>query len=395
MKKTLLLLTLMLIVSLSLSACVRKPYACTDPFGCVTVGNAASIKVGTLLTMSGPNSPLGIDALRGVEIAVSDKKLVFGHPIALIKVDDLCSAAGGQKGATQLAANPEVTGVIGTTCSSAAVPAADILTKANMVLISPSSTAPSLTDPATHQAGFFRTIYNDQAQGKAVAEFAFNIVGVRRMLTIHDGTAYPKQLQQAACDDFEQLGGDCILQIDLSAGQDLLTTLKDAAAQDPDVIYFPLYTDEGVAVIKAIFQAGFSDPALISSDGLLSPDFLGKIGRQGEGLYLSGPASVKDTADFARKYKVGYGEDPIASYRLQGYDAAMLLFSAIEKVAVPTSSGDNSISIPRQALRNALYATHGVQGLSGPLSCASTGDCARPNIEIFQVVDQVFKPIFP
>ena len=395
MKKTLLLLTLTLIVSLSLSACVRKPYACTDPFGCVTVGNAASIKVGTLLTMSGPNSPLGIDALRGVEIAVSDKKLVFGHPIALIKVDDLCSATGGQKGATQLAANPEVTGVIGTTCSSAAVPAADILTKANMVLISPSSTAPSLTDPATHQAGFFRTIYNDQAQGKAVAEFAFNIVGVRRMLTIHDGTAYPKQLQQAACDDFEQLGGDCILQIDLSAGQDLLTTLKDAAAQDPDVIYFPLYTDEGVAVIKAISQAGFSDPALISSDGLLSPDFLGKIGRQGEGLYLSGPASVKDTADFARKYKVGYGEDPIASYRLQGYDAAMLLFSAIEKVAVPTSSGDNSISIPRQALRNALYATHGVQGLSGPLSCASTGDCARPNIEIFQVVDQVFKPIFP
>ena len=73
----------------------------------------------------------------------------------------------------------------------------------------------------------------------------------------------------------------------------------------------------------------------------------------------------------------------------------MMLFSAIEKVAVPASSGDNSISIPRQALLDALYATRGVQGLSGPLNCSPTGDCAKPNIDIFQVVDRTFKPIYP
>ncbi|MGE5072649.1 MAG: branched-chain amino acid ABC transporter substrate-binding protein, partial [Anaerolineae bacterium] len=377
------------------SACVRKPYACTDPMGCVKVGNAASIKIATLLTMSGPDSVYGIDAVRGVEIAIADKKQVFGHAIELIKTDDLCTEEGGKKGATDLAGNSDVVAVIGTTCSSAAVPAGEILSKANMDLISPSSTAPSLTDPSVHQPGFLRSIYNDKAQGKAVAEFAFNVLGTRRMITVHDGTAYPKQLQQAACDSFRQLGGDCILQFDLSSGSDAVAALKSFASQSPDVIYFPLYTEDGLAVMKAIPEAGLSNAALISSDGLLSTDFIQKAGPSTEGMYLSGPAEMKESTAFTDKYKARYREAPIASYHLQGYDAAMVLFAAIEKVAVPASSGDNSISIPRQALRQALYATRGLQGLSGPLNCSSTGDCAQPNIDIFQVVDQAFKPIYP
>ena len=69
MKKILMLVSLMIIASTS--ACVRKPYACSDPMGCVKVGNATSIKIATLLTMSGPNSAYGNDAVRGVEIACS------------------------------------------------------------------------------------------------------------------------------------------------------------------------------------------------------------------------------------------------------------------------------------------------------------------------------------
>lgn len=345
--------------------------------------------------MSGTDQAYGIDPLRGVEIAVSDKQQLAGHPIQLVELDDLCSEQGGQQGATKLAANSQIVGVIGTACSSASVPAAKILSDAHMVLISPASTAPSLTDPATHQAGFLRTIYNDKAQGQSVAQFAFTVLGTRRMVTIHDGTPYPKQLQQAACDSFQQLGGQCILQIDLSTGQDLLTSLQNVATQNPDVIYFPVYTDDGLAAMKAIPEAGLTNAVLISSDGLLSTDFLQRAGPGAEGMYLSGPAEIKESTPFLQKYKSRYGEDPIASYHLQGYDAAMMLFSAIEQVAVPASSQDNSISIPRQALRDALYNIHGMQGLSGPLTCSPTGDCAQPNIAIFQVINNNFKAIYP
>jgi branched-chain amino acid transport system substrate-binding protein len=336
MRKHFILLGFVVVASLALGACVRKPYVCTDPEGCVTVGNAASIKIGTLLTITGPDSVYGIDALRGVEIALADRKQVFGHTVELVKADDLCTEDGGKAGAQDLAKDTSLAGVIGTTCSSASVPAAEIFSAAHMVLVSPSSTAPSLTDPALHQPAFLRSIYNDKAQGKAVAEFAFSVLGTRRMITVHDGTAYPRELQQAACDDFKQLGGQGILQFDLSSGQDIAAALRSFAGQDPDVLYFPLYTDDGVALMQALPGAGFSNPALISSDGLLSTDFVEKAGPGTEGMYLSGPAEVKESADFTQKYKARYSEDPIASYHLQGYDAAMMLFAAIEKVAVFT-----------------------------------------------------------
>ena len=51
--------------------------------------------------------------------------------------------------------------------------------------------------------GFLRTIYNDKAQGQVLAEFAFNVLGAQTMVTIHDGTAYAQQLQQAACDTLD------------------------------------------------------------------------------------------------------------------------------------------------------------------------------------------------
>jgi ABC-type branched-subunit amino acid transport system substrate-binding protein len=112
-------------------------------------------------------------------------------------------------------------------------------------------------------------------------------------------------------------------------------------------------------------------------------------------MYLSGPSDVKESTFFLEKYKLRYGEAPIASYHLQAYDAAMMLFSAIQQVAKPASTEDQNITIPRKALLDALYNIHGMQGLSGPINCSPTGDCAQPNIDIFQVENNNFTAIYP
>jgi branched-chain amino acid transport system substrate-binding protein len=395
MNRSSFLITLAMIASLALTACSglsAQTYSCTDRLGCIKVAPDEGIKIAVELTLSGPDSPYGIDALRGVEIAITDKGSLLGHDIELVKGDDLCNEKGGAEAATLLAADPQIAGVIGTTCSSASVPASRILSGVGMVLISPSSTAPSLTSPDSHEAGFLRTIYNDKAQGKAVAEFAFNILGLRKMITIHDGTAYPEQLQAAACESFTQLGGECIKQIEITSGQDVTAVLQGAALENPDVLYYPVYAVDGANITNAVAQAGLSGVALMSSDGLLSTDFIQQTQPVSEGMYLSGPADVKESQPFLDKYKARYGENPIASYHLQAYDATMMLFDAIEKVVV--NSG-GALYIPRQALRDALYATHGLKGLSGTYNCSSTGDCAEPNIEIFQISGDEFKPIFP
>jgi branched-chain amino acid transport system substrate-binding protein len=237
-----------------------------------------------------------------------------------------------------------------------------------------------------------RTIYNDKAQGQAVAKFAFNVLGARRMVTFHDGTPYPQQLQEAACQSFIQLGGECVQQIQLSSGQDINAILESFVGQKPDVLYFPVYTEDGVAITKGVVTAGLSSIALISSDALMTSDFLQETNPVSEGMYLSGPAEVTEPQAFVASYKAHYTDDPADPYHLQAYDATILLFNAIEKVGV---TSNKTLYIPRQALRDALYATRGMQGLSGPIDCSPSGDCAQPNIEIFQIVNNNFKAIYP
>jgi branched-chain amino acid transport system substrate-binding protein len=348
--------------------------------------------MGTLLTLTTADSPYGIDALRGAEIAVAQKGSILGHNVEIIKEDDLCSEDGGRAGATRLAADPKLVGVIGTSCSSATVAASRILSGAGSVLISPSSTAPSLTDPATHDAGFLRTIYNDRAQGQIVAEFAFNVLGVATMVTVHDGTPYAQELQQTACDTLTRLGGQCIHQIEIAAGQDVLPVLQQAALDVPGVLFFPLYAVDGAAITNNAILAGLENTVLMSSDGLLSADFIAQTLPASEGMYLSGPASTEESQEFLEEYQTRYGEAPIASYHLQGYDAAMMLLDAVEKVAVRSGG---SLFVGRQALREALFATRGMEGLSGPLNCIETGDCAQPNIAIFQISSGEFREIYP
>lgn len=381
------------IAILLLSACGSAAYNCQDPLGCVEVKSGENIKMGALLTLSGPDSPYGIDALRGTEIAISDYGKIKGFAVELIQRDELCSEQGGIDGATAFANDAQMTGIIGGTCSSASIPAAQILTEAKMILISPSSTTPSLTEVGSHEAGFLRVIYNDKAQGKFVAEFAIEALGVLKMVTIHDGTAYSEQLQKAACENFEQLGGSCLAQIQIESGKDdPEKILRRVAALEPDILYYPIYTTDGVALTNQIRKAGLTNLALISSDGLLSTDFIQQTNPASQGMYLSGPTNTDESADFVQKYTNAYGEAPIAAYHLQGYDAATLLLQAIAQVSVESNG---TLFIPRQSLRAAVYQTKELQGLSAVITCSPSGDCITPDIKIFQVQGGTFTPIYP
>jgi branched-chain amino acid transport system substrate-binding protein len=71
----------------------------------------------------------------------------------------------------------------------------------------------------------------------------------------------------------------------------------------------------------------------------------------------------------------------------------MMIFAAIEKTAV--KDGD-ILYICRQKLRDALYATKGMKGLTGTLTCNQYGDCADPRIAVYQqTADNIKKLVNP
>lgn len=389
-------LSFMLLAGMLLfSACVHKPFQCTDPIGCVTVGNKADIKIGVLLTLSGPQSATGMDALRGIKIAMSDKGQVFGHSVQLVQQDDHCSQSGGQAGAQALAADKQIVGVIGATCSASSQAAAGILSDAGYVMISPSGSQLSLTDPHAHPLGFLRTAYNDGNQATMAANFAYKVLGINNMVTVSDTSDGSSQLALATCQSFVGLGGKCSTQVQLAPGQDASSALQSIASAQPGVIFMPVDPAVGTAIANGLSQIGLADVALIASYNLMNQDFISKTQPNSSIMYFTSPVPVKDPQAFLQKYKDQFGENPIASDHLQAYDAATLLFAAIERVALPISSIGNDIAIPRQALRTALYSAQNTNGLSGQLACKPTGDCAQTATVIYQFTNGNFVRIFP
>ncbi|MDH5372945.1 MAG: branched-chain amino acid ABC transporter substrate-binding protein [Acidimicrobiia bacterium] len=373
-----------------------------DPFGCVEVGAGEAITIGTLLVISGPNASLGQDSQNGVVMAADYLDGTFdgtngellGHPIAFNHQDDGCSAEGGQAGAQALAADPSTIGVVGTSCSSAALGVADtILSDKGISIISPSNTGPALTTPEEHQPFYLRTAHNDKLQGAAVAKFAYNELGARSAATIHDGSPYADGLQAVFADTFESLGGTITVREAIQVQEtDFTSVLTSIGADSPDVLYFPIFAAEGGLITQQARQTdGLADTILIGSDGMLSADYVAAAGDAVEGVYLSGPDLSAFTGDqdfyegeFKASYLELFGGEPAAAFHAHSYDAANMLFDAIKAVAIDEGG---TLYIPRTALKDALFATSGVQGITGTLNCNDLGDCqSTATIAVYQVV---------
>ena len=73
----------------------------------------------------------------------------------------------------------------------------------------------------------------------------------------------------------------------------------------------------------------------------------------------------------------------VSAFHAHAYDAANIIFGAVESVAV--KNADGSLSIGRKAMRDAIAATSGYQGLTGSLTCDANGDCADPVLAVYKI----------
>ena len=372
-------------------------YQCDDVLGCVEVADGDPIIIASALVTSGPNQDLGIDSQRGVEIALEYKASLLGHPLKLQAEDGGCRIEEGQAAANKIISNEDIVAVVGHSCFNSCSPASLIYEDAGMTMISPSCAAPSLTAPDLHVSSMLRSSHNDKVQGEIAAEFAYNVLGARSAATIHDGSPYAEQLQAAFADNFRELGGEVTAQEAVNVGDtDMRPLLTSIATAGPDVLYYPVFIDEGGFITAQSAEvSGLENTILMSAGELQSPEFIEAAGPAGENMYLTGPdlSFGSSTYDkFLETYQSKYGTTPIAPFHAHAFDATNIILNAIEKVA---EESEGTLYIPRQALRDAIYATNGMDGITGFLSCDANGDCADPKISVAQIQSGGFTRVWP
>ncbi|MDE0653625.1 MAG: branched-chain amino acid ABC transporter substrate-binding protein [bacterium] len=366
--------------------------------GVVRVEAGDAIQIRSLNAISGDVAFFGLPIERSVVLAIEDYGQIKGFDVDLgTTLDDLCSNDGGQAAAQTVVADTQVVGVIGTSCSGAAVAAAPLITAAGMVLISGGNTSPALTSDLAGNAGpnysvgYYRTAHNDLFQGAAMAEFVYTELGISTAAAIHDGDPYTQGLAKAFTDAFAALGGEVTGFSAVNKDDtDMVPVLTEVAAGSPGALFFPIFQPAGDFVAdQAPGVSGLENTVLLAADGLLNTNYLSLP--QTVGMYFSGPdqrfgdnvnqGTGKSAVDFLAAYEADYGERPAAPFWAHGYDATTLLLDAIN--AASYLDGDTLV-VDRQGVRDFLNDVQGYSGLIGTINCDNFGDCGSSRITVIQ-----------
>ncbi len=359
----------------------------SDALGTIRIAPGEPIRLGTLLATSGSASDLGTDSLRGVQLAVDYLDGTFdgqpgtlaGHPIELMNLDEECSASGGREGARVLAADRQIVGVVGTTCSVAALGADRVFSDAGVLLISPSASSPLLTEPATHQPFFLRVAYDDRLQGAVVADYAYEKLQARTAAATYPDEPYASATPSGFRDRFERDGGRVSASVAVPQDpEDARRLLAALGSGGPDLLYASSVGSPCADVLSLFGRTpGMENASFVGTDGCMATSFMRATTAP---AFVAGPDLSRIVqgefyrTDFLPAYETRYGTAPISATHAFAFDAATMLFDALEITA--TAADDGTLTIGRTALREAAYATEGYQGLSGSLSCTPDGECA-------------------
>jgi len=275
-----------------------------------------------------------------------------------------------------------------------------VISEAGYFMVSPSNTAPSLTDPEqAWNPGYYRTAHNDKVQGAAMADYAFNELGKTKGAAIHDGDPYTEGLANSFSQSFEALGGEIVDFTAINKGDTDMRPVLTAvsAAGPPEFLYFPIFMPECALIRKQMKEvSGLEDTVASAADGCISADAAEAIGEDAAGMYWSGP-DISFAGDeyekFKADYKEKYGTDTLSVFHAHAFDATNIILGCVEQVAVQDEDG--TIHIGRQAMRDCIGATSGYKGITGTLTCDEFGDCADPKISVSVIQDGEYTKIWP
>ncbi|MDE0729255.1 MAG: branched-chain amino acid ABC transporter substrate-binding protein, partial [Alphaproteobacteria bacterium] len=228
----------------------------------------AEIVIATVGPMKGPFAGLGDQMKQGTELAVADlnaKGGVLGQKVKLIVGDDACNPEVAVTVA-KFVVNQGASFVAGHFCSAASIAASDIYNKDNILLISPASTHPLLTDRGLENV--YRVSGRDDRQGIIAGNMLADQFGGKKIAIVRDGQAYSQGLAAAAKSQLNSRGINGALFQTVAAGAKdyagLVTTLK---RNEIDVLYYGGDHREAGTIMRGMHAQGMS-VVMVSGDDL-------------------------------------------------------------------------------------------------------------------------------
>jgi len=311
-------------LAISLSGCSTSDEAADNTFTIAYQG-----------PLSGGEASTGIDEQNAVKYAA----MLFmdanpGMTINVVSVDDQGDPAVASTVAPGTAADKKILGVVGPAYSGATIASLPFYKEGGLVMVSPSATRVSITDPASPDFGgpvFHRVVGKDDLQGPALAKYATDGVSNAKVFVFDDQSAYAVPLRGYVEAGLKQVAGASLVGGDSvpNTATDYSPTIAKIKTSGANVVIYTGYYSAGAIFIKQLRDSG-SKAIFAGGDGVFNQEFPKLAGAAAEGSRITGVGgfagiSAELEADFKAKMGVSSGV-----YAVESFDAANVLLAGIK-----------------------------------------------------------------
>ncbi|MGI9381808.1 MAG: branched-chain amino acid ABC transporter substrate-binding protein, partial [Methyloligellaceae bacterium] len=271
--------------------------------------------------------------------------------------------------------------VAGHFCSGASIPASKVYEEEGVIMISPASTSPKLTDEGG--PGIFRVCGRDDQQGGVLGRFLARRFAGKRIALVHDKSAYGKGLAVETRRALRDAGQTETMFEAYTAGEkDYTALVSKLKAARIDALFVGGYHTEAGLILRQMRSQGLA-ATLVGGDTLVVRDYWSIAGHAASGtLFTFAPDAAKSPSAQAvvARYRAK-GVEP-SGYVLYTYAAVQAWVQAVKKAG--TADPDTVIKAFKK-LR--------LQTVIGTFHFKRNGDVNLPPYGIYHWKNGVFEQL--
>jgi branched-chain amino acid transport system substrate-binding protein len=298
------------------------------------------LKVGVIVTLSGPAAALGAQVRDGFSLAVKDLGgKMGGRDVEVVVVDDELKPDAAVSRVKGLLERDKVDFVVGPIFSNILQAIHKPVTDNKTFLISPNA-GPSIYAGKNCSPFFYVTSYQNDQPHEVLGKVAQDR-GYKRVYVMEPNYQAGKDSAAGFKLDYK---GEIVEESYLPLGTlDFQVELSKIASLKPDAVFTFMPGGMGVSLVKQYKQAGLADQIPVLSAFTVDESTLPAQQDAAVGMFggadwapdLNNPQSKK----FVAGYEAAYNGVP-GTYAMQGYDAALLIDSAVKALKGDLSNKD-------------------------------------------------------
>jgi branched-chain amino acid transport system substrate-binding protein len=301
----------------------------------VFAGPAAAqekLKIGLIVTLSGPAASLGAQVRDGFNLAIKDLGgKMAGRDVEVVVADDELKPDSAVTKVKGLLERDKVDFVVGPIFSNILQAIHKPVTDTKIFLISPNA-GPSSYAGKNCSPFFYVTSYQNDQVHEILGKVAQDR-GYKRVYVMVPNYQAGKDSAAGFKLDYK---GEITEESYVPLGTlDFQVELSKIASQKPDAVFTFMPGGMGVSLVKQYKQAGLADQIPVLSAFTVDESTLPAQQDAAVGMFggadwapdLNNPQSKK----FVASYEAAYNSVP-GTYAMQGYDAALLIDSAVKAV---------------------------------------------------------------